>query len=510
MKKIILMLFVLLSCSEIFSQTQISLQLVTNTGAFINGLTSDNIKFRRSPYTSGDVIAGLTVTQPVGNLTGNYIVTGFSAFEEVKLFVNDIEQTWFGIKYAGNPNSHFVNETGNETIDGIKTFVGVVIFNYPYISTDSPLYTNYAHSEFFASTIVWKKYLEDLYGRLGATNTWTGGNIFEDNVTVNSQFEAEEPYVNSLSSMYLDYIAASNTLMSRRLTDSFYVKSNYGYYHSGDNKFYFNTPGTLGTYRIAKRGNGQLFDLNPSQFYWDGGTGLNLATGIFNQDSIASKMYSNFKDSTWIVLGEPVSKYRILTLKKRFWANPTDLSKQNAGYYNWKWYFETVSEAGVRTLNDSSIVINHGANSEGYKYPDEYFGVDTWTTIDTVWFPERALYSVTYQAELLFPYVEISGIDARDTAQFRLVYKPGTEDEIINQSSILTVWKDFKSTAGLMTPVEQFYQPESQSVSRTFLLSHPLTMAGDNKWFLQLRGDLNSAFTSIAATKPLITYILIK
>jgi len=312
MKKTVLasfiFVFLLLGLTS-YSQTQVSLQLVDNTGAFINGLTSDNIKFRRSPYTGGDVVSGLTVTQPVGNLIGNYIVTGFSTFEEVKLFVNDVEQAWFGVKYAGNLPAYIVGVLADYvTIGTNQTITGTKAFSAPQ--------TTFVTGVFSGSVIV-------------------DGTLFE----------AVDPYINANGDPYLLYQHSQNSLTSVRLNDSLYGRK--VWYADGDkmrmlataNKWYGRT-NTISP-----------FEINTDQFQWSSDK-LNLNPSFFSNDSIKTKIITSGKDSTWLVLGEPVSKWRFLSLKKGFWANSLNIP-------DWKWYYESYSETGVLNARDSFAVINN-------------------------------------------------------------------------------------------------------------------------------------------------------
>lgn len=218
MKKIFLTLFILLSCMELFSQTEVSLQLASAPGVYINNYTGTNIKFRRSPYGSGDVVSGLTVTHPTGNTIGNYIITGFSTWEQVRLYINDVYQEWWGTKFVGDPSTKFVDATGNvtETVDGDKTYTGIVTYSnqlnvtgafigtYPYINSESPLFTDYGHTNFYNSTLIWKNYADSIYGikkwwingfkmRLFAGYKWVGYNSSTPAIPVdNSELTYDE------------------------------------------------------------------------------------------------------------------------------------------------------------------------------------------------------------------------------------------------------------------------------------------------------------------------------
>jgi hypothetical protein len=122
-------------------------------------------------------------------------------------------------------------------------------------------------------------------------------------------FQVYKPYITGTSPWLSDFSQlSSSSLLPRVAADSFYMKREFVFYSSGDNKLYFNTTGSLSSFRIAKRGNGQLFDFNPAQFSWSPASGLNFNTNLMSQDSIAAKNFTSVKDTTWFVLGEPVTK----------------------------------------------------------------------------------------------------------------------------------------------------------------------------------------------------------
>jgi len=430
--------------------TSVPIRLVNSSGDPLTGQAA-LIKFTKYPHSyPGDIISSINVTE-VGT-AGNYIAKGFTAFQYAKLWVNGVNQTWFDSVLTGNVftylQSNYVTLGSTQTITGNKTLSGTNIFS--------------------------------------GTNAFTG-------TGTNIKF----PFLDVTSSWYTDYSQLfNNSIGWKGLNDSLYFLREWGFYSSGDNKLYFNTTGNLNSYRIAKKGNGQLFDFNSSQFAWSASTGLNLNSAIFNQDSIASKKYTNFKDSTWLVQGENVSKYRMLTLKKPFWYNPLL-------FPDWKWYYRSVTETGTTVSTDSFYVLNHSAMVTDETRPFDVFADDNWNTCDTVVLPSVGLYVITYDCNLVFPYAEILGITARDSVQFRLVASPGTENENIITGSYSEIWKDFDATIR--------YEPESFPLSRSFSYYFDKMQSQQSATFyLQIRGDLNSGQISVAATKFQITYLLVR
>lgn len=447
MKKILFILVSLLMFQvSLLSQfTSLPIRLVNATGAPLTG-QSGNIEFTKYPHNHpADKIAGITVTE-VGT-AGNYIAKGFTAFQFAKLWLAGVEQQWFDSVLTGNIftylSSNYVTLGTTQTITGSKNTTG----NWNATSTGNWLYSGSSTSNTFY-----------------------------------------KPYIINSSPWYSDLSQLSGTsLLFKNAGDSLYLKREYVYYDAADNRLYFNTTGSLGTFKIARRGNGQLFDMNTTDFYWSTESGLNLNHDILNRDSIASKNYTGIKDSTWNVLGEPVSKYRFLTLKKPFWHNPLP-------YPDWKWYYKSVSESGVISARDSFTVMNH-ADMTYDETPFEVFGVESWSDCDTVTLPVRGLYTLTYDCSVIFPYSEFSGIHERDSVILRVV----NELSVDIPASYTEYWREFYD--GTM------YHPESRPVSKTFTLFNAVP---GTKYYLQVYGILNTGLINIAVTKPTITYTLIR
>lgn len=447
MKRIILVLVSLLTFGvSLFSQfTSLPIRLVNSTGNPLTG-QGGNIEFTKYPHNyPADKITGITVNE-IGT-AGNYIAKGFTSFQYAKLRLSGVEQQWFDSVLTGN------------------------IFNY------------------LAGNYVTLGTTQTITGSKNTTGNWnatsTGNWLYSGSGTSNTFYK---PYIINSSPWYDDVSLMSNTaLLFRNAGDSLYLKREFAYYSSGDNKLYFNTTGTLGTFKIAKRGNGQLFEMNTSQFNWSPSTGLNLNSSLFSQDSIASKIYTGIKDSTWSNLGEPVSKYRFLTLKKPFWANPLP-------YPDWKWFYMSVNESGSITARDSFTVMNH-ADMTYDETPFEVFGVDPWSDCDTITLPVRGSYIITYNCSMLFPYSEVASVNARDSARLRIV----NEFNVDIPASYTEMWKEFNDGVR--------YYPQSNPVSKTFTLFNAVP---GTKYYLQVFGALNSAMITIAVTKPTITYLLVR
>lgn len=428
--------------------TSLPVRLVTSTGTPLTG-QAPNIEFTRYPHNyPANLVSGITVTE--FGTAGNYVCRGFTAFEYVKLWLSGVYQSWFDSVQVGDIRSWLAS-------------------NYMTLST-----------------------AQSLSGQKSPSGSWYLSGSWLQSA---GDFQAYKPYITGSSPWLSDYSQlSSSSLLPRVAADSFYLKREYVFYNSGDNKLYFNTTGSLNAFRIAKRGNGQLFDFNAAHFFWSASTGLNFNTNLLNQDSIAAKNFTSVKDSSWIVLGETVSKYRYLTLKKTFWYNQPSLP-----FPEWKWYYKSVDESGAITARDSFMVMNHTDMTIDVT-PFEVFGVDVWSNVDTLTLPVRGTYIITYDCSLIFPYSVVSGVDARDSVMLHVVNEISTEIS----GSYMEVWKEFKNAEGLYS---QYYQPESNPVSKTFFLFNP---AAGTKYILQVRADLNTELVNAAVTGPQMTYLLVR
>lgn len=425
--------------------TSLPVRLVNSAGEPLT-VQAGNIEFTKYPHNyPADIVSGLTITEH--GTAGNYVAKGFSSFQYVKLWLGGVEQTWFDSVLTGNIfswlSSNYVTLGTTQTISGSKFTSG-----------------NWTAS---------------------STGNW----LYSGSLTSNTFYK---PYIINSSPWYTDIsLIPSTALLFRSAGDSLYVKRDYVYFNAEDNKLYLNSTGTLGTFRLAKRGNGQLFDMNTSQFYWSPETGLNLNSSVFEKDSIAANTFTGIKDSTWNLLGEPLSRYKFLSLKKTFWSNPLP-------YPDWKWYYKSVNESGVVNARDSFTVMNHADNTFD-ETPFEVFGSTVWSDCDTITLPVRGLFQVTYSLNLIFPYTDVTGIQQRDSAIIRVV----NEMFVDIPSSYSEEWKEFYDGTR--------YMPESRTVTRTFTLFNSVP---NTKYYLQLYGIQNTGLVNIAVTKPSMTYLLVR
>ncbi len=192
----------------------------------------------------------------------------------------------------------------------------------------------------------------------------------------------------------------------------------------------------IGNLRIAKEFNSQLFDFNTAQFTWSSSTGLNLNNNILSQDSSAFKIMSIKKDSTWLNLGEPLSKWRVYSLKKTFWANPID------GRHNLKWYYRSINEMGELVGSDSAYVINHTFT----KYNNEQTALSgTYAQKDTL-IIQDGCYLINYGLTYQFVDATSGGLPSQDTIYMALYDIAG--DFIIPNSEVYVTHTYSSTTSG--------------------------------------------------------------
>jgi hypothetical protein len=125
-------------------------------------------------------------------------------------------------------------------------------------------------------------------------------------------------------------------------------------YDADSNKLRLGYNGTavgLGLLRFAKEFDAQLFDFNTQHFTWTNGK-LNLNTIILTEDSISTNKLTLKKDTTWVQLGENVSKWRTLTFSKSLYTN----SPLNVP--DWKLDYESRNESGVLIGGGNYYLLN--------------------------------------------------------------------------------------------------------------------------------------------------------
>ncbi len=299
MKKLLISLLFLLCSTAAYSQwTSYPFSLYDETtGAPITG-QSANIKFTKYPHSyPDDIITGITVVEE--GTQGSYNAKGFTTLQYAKMWISGVARNI--------PDSIL---TGN-----IFTYLNTALGSYITKTTTQ-------------SGITGSKTL--------SAGDWlmTGGT-----------FTFNRPYIYSGSSWVSDISTVSNLgLVWTDLGDSLYGRRNW--YYDGT-KLRFTSSGYKWYGRTSST---SPFEINTSQFQWNSDK-LNLLSTAFNSDSVKHNNLTVGKDSTWVVLGENVTKWRFLTLKKGFWANSSNVP-------DWKWYYKSFDESGILAAADSFAVIN--------------------------------------------------------------------------------------------------------------------------------------------------------
>ncbi|HMQ78829.1 MAG TPA: hypothetical protein PKE39_14430 [Ignavibacteria bacterium] len=326
MKKIIFILALFLSTAAVNAQwTSFPFTLVDDSGDPMTGQAS-NVKFTKYPHTyPDDIISGITVSE-IGT-QGTYNATGFTTLQFAKMWLSGVVRTEFDSVLTGNlftylNTNYWRTNAAQTSLSGAKSI---------------------ASGNWTISTGDWLK--------LAGTETWN------------------KPYVYSGSSWYSDYSELGGaSLIFKNAGDSLYGLK--GWYYDGTKlrllsssyKWYGRTSITA------------PFEYNTSQFDWSSDK-LNLLSTAVNQDSAKHKIITSGKDTTWVVLGEDVTKWRFLSLKKGFWYNSYSIP-------DWKWVYESYNESGVLQAMDSMMVINEATSvdnetSVGLTYDGTYIKVDS-------------------------------------------------------------------------------------------------------------------------------------
>lgn len=144
LKSIIILLFIL--CASLQAQTEKLFRVIDSSGTPVTGLTSSNISFRISPYGAGNTVAETITVTEIG-VQGNYRCSGFTVFQLVGLWINGVEQTWFGRQYAGIAANVFLSKSGG-TMTGILNMGG-----YRIEAVGAPNSSDDALPKFYADTV---------------------------------------------------------------------------------------------------------------------------------------------------------------------------------------------------------------------------------------------------------------------------------------------------------------------------------------------------------------------
>ena len=135
-------------------------------------------------------------------------------------------------------------------------------------------------------------------------------------------------------------------------------------------------------------------------------------------------------------MGEPLTKWRVYSLKKLFWSNPQD------GRHNLKWYYRSFDETGALVGKDSAYAVNHTF----VKYNNEQIALSgTYTDKDSLFIQEGS-YLINYGLTYQFIDAASLGIPAQDTIFMALYDRAG--DFIIPDSEVYVTCTYAASTVG--------------------------------------------------------------
>lgn len=263
MKKILLILALLLiTAVQAYSQYSLPIRLVTSTGTPLTG-QAGNIEFTNYPHSyPGDVVSGITVTE-VGT-AGNYIASGFTTWEFVKLWISGTNAAWFDSVQVGDINA--------------------------YITTRLSSYVTLATGQ----TITGAKLFDNI--------TYFDGTVQQ---TTNANFEMYKPQLHA-SSPWISWIdLPTNALLSRTWGDSSYVPKSWMFLNSSKITL-------QGSYKLWGLGNTSPFTYNPAHFGWHTSTGLYLVSPPdINYDSLTVRVDTTISEN-------PYFKY--WSMRRGFWS----------------------------------------------------------------------------------------------------------------------------------------------------------------------------------------------
>lgn len=168
---------------------QIAVQVRNSSNVAVTGLVTADFSVRVSPYGGGNAISGLTATE-IG-VQGNYVISGFTAwYQNIKVYVSGVEQTWIGVQDVGDLTTAFLllaggTMGGNIAMGGFKiTGAGAATTNGDLVRYEQAVRTTGAQTG-LSGIKVWsdlqyyspsdiiitgdgaftsKKYVDDLFG----------------------------------------------------------------------------------------------------------------------------------------------------------------------------------------------------------------------------------------------------------------------------------------------------------------------------------------------------------
>jgi hypothetical protein len=180
---------------------EVIIRVLNSGGGPVTGLTAANIKFRRSPYITGNEISGLAVAE-IGS-QGNYKISGFTIWQKAKLFINGVVQDWWGEQFTGDPSNYFVDIASAQSVTGAKIFSG----NNSHTGNNS-----FSGANTFSGS-----------NTHSGNNTFSGGNIFSSsNIFTGTAINAD-PRVITTGILYNSNNPDADNLIWKKYADSAYL-----------------------------------------------------------------------------------------------------------------------------------------------------------------------------------------------------------------------------------------------------------------------------------------------
>jgi hypothetical protein len=180
---------------------EVIIRVLNSSGDPVTGLTASNIKFRKSPYGTGDEITGVTVNE-IGS-QGNYKIAGFTMWQKAKLYINGILQDWWGEQFTGDPANNFVDFGSAQTVSGPKTFSG----NNTHSGSNS-----FSGVNTFSGA-----------NTHSGNNTFSGRNTFTDNNTFSVSAIIADPKIDNAGHLYGSNNPAADNLIWKNFSDQAYL-----------------------------------------------------------------------------------------------------------------------------------------------------------------------------------------------------------------------------------------------------------------------------------------------
>ena len=92
-----------------------ALSIFDGDGNPVTGLTDSNIKFRKYPYSSGDVLTGISIS---GGSFGVYLADFSSvSYQPAQCWIDNVFQDYWGTKNIGNEINEFLSKNSTTEQD---------------------------------------------------------------------------------------------------------------------------------------------------------------------------------------------------------------------------------------------------------------------------------------------------------------------------------------------------------------------------------------------------------